>query len=113
MRSYPIYRSGKISGKHEFRADFIAERYCKANVIDLKPLPEILCIFRIKAKFFDIWLVNIEAPTEEKDEVKEQFYNWKGYMARLIACKFFGHFSGKVGNEKIMYIEEQPRAQSS
>lgn len=45
-------------------------------MIDFKPITSRLCTLRIKSKFFNILIINVHAPTEEKeDNVKEQFYD--------------------------------------
>lgn len=75
MSSQTIFNSGKLSGKREVGVAFMWTG-TSTYLTNFKPIHETLCAFRIKAKLFNIWLVNIYAPTEEKgDEVKEQFYD--------------------------------------
>ena len=46
------------------------------NILDFKAISPRMCVIRLKAKFFNISIVNIHAPIEEKDdEEKEGFYN--------------------------------------
>jgi hypothetical protein len=46
---------------------FVVDRNMKQNVLDFKAVDERICVLRIKAKFQNISLIDMHAPTEEKD----------------------------------------------
>lgn len=60
---------------HLLGTGFLVGRKLKPNILDFKAISPRMCVIRLKAKFFNISIVNIHAPTEEKDdEEKEGFY---------------------------------------
>jgi hypothetical protein len=47
----------------------------KSSILDFKPIIDRICVLGIKSKFFNISLINVHAPTEDKDHfIKEGFY---------------------------------------
>jgi hypothetical protein len=45
------------------------------NITDFEPVNDRICKIRVKLKFFNLTMISIHAPTEEKEDlVKEQFY---------------------------------------
>ena len=76
----------------------------KSVIIDFKAINDRLCTVRMRGKFFNISLINVHAPTEEKKvEEKDLFY---GRLTRTIgACPrhnliiILGEFNAKVGRE--------------
>ena len=73
-------------------------------IMDFKAINDRLCTLRMRGKFFNISLINVHAPTEDKEEEeKDLFY---GRLARTIdACPrhdlkiILGDFNAKVGRE--------------
>jgi len=53
---------------------FVVERNMKWNVLDFKAVDERICVLKIKTRFQNISLLNVHAPTEEKELDKEAFY---------------------------------------
>jgi hypothetical protein len=54
---------------------FVVERNVKWNVLDFKAVDERICVLRIKTRSQNVSLINVHAPTEEKEELeKEAFY---------------------------------------
>jgi endonuclease/exonuclease/phosphatase family metal-dependent hydrolase len=54
---------------------FVVEKNMKQNVLDFKAVDERICVLRIKTRFQNMSLINVHAPTEEKEEEeKEAFY---------------------------------------
>ena len=45
------------------------------NIISFTPIIERICTLRLKGKFHNITLINVYAPTEEKIEEKDKFYD--------------------------------------
>ena len=45
------------------------------NIMSFTPINERICTLRLKGKFHNITLINVYAPTEEKIEEKDKFYD--------------------------------------
>ncbi|XP_070509045.1 craniofacial development protein 2-like [Chironomus tepperi] len=55
---------------------FIVDPLWSEKVIDWKPVSDRLCVLRIKGKFFNISIINVYAPTNERpDDEKDAFYS--------------------------------------
>jgi exonuclease III len=75
MKSHTLFYNGKEMRRREFEVAFVVERKMKWNVLDFKAVDERMCVLRIKTKFQNLSLINVHAPTEEKEEFeKEAFY---------------------------------------
>ncbi|CAG9839544.1 unnamed protein product [Diabrotica balteata] len=73
-KEHDIYYSCNPN-RHEFITAFLVSKRIKNFIIGFKAINDRLCILRIKGKFFNISLINVHAPTEEKDEeIKDLFY---------------------------------------
>jgi hypothetical protein len=48
---------------------FVVERNMKRNVLDFKAVDERMWLLRIKTKFQNLSLINVHAPTEEKEKL--------------------------------------------
>ena len=104
-RDYMFYYSGKsIDSPREFGTGFIVFGNAKNAVMGFDPVDERLCTLRVRGKFFNYTLINVHAPTEEKDnEEKELFYEklvevYDGAPRRDIKI-ILGDFNAKVGRE--------------
>ena len=104
-RDYKFYYSGKaIDSSREFGTGFIVFGRARNAVIGFNPVDERLCTLRIRGKFFNYTLINVHAPTEDKDsEDKEAFYEklldvYDGAPNRDIKI-ILGDFNAKVGRE--------------
>src|SRR5262249_27092763 len=73
---YTFYYSGKSSdGPREYGTGFMVFGRARKAVMGFSPVDERFCTLRIRGKFFNYTLINVYAPTEEKDiEMKELFY---------------------------------------
>jgi hypothetical protein len=74
IKSNTFFYSGKEEATREFGVAFVDERNVKQTVPDFKAVDEQICVLRIKTRFQNISLINMHAPTEEKDLEKEAFY---------------------------------------
>lgn len=73
---YKFYYSGKSDGPREFGTGFMVFGKSRDAVIGFNPIDERMCTLRIRGKFFNYTLINVHAPTEEKQsEVKDIFYD--------------------------------------
>ena len=106
MKSHTLFYSGKEKGTREFGVAFIVERNMKKNVLDFKAVDERICVLRIKTKFQNVSLINVHAPTEEKEETeKEAFYQKVEEIYDLCPSNdikiLLGDLNAKVGKEEI------------
>ena len=68
-----FYKGGQ---RYLFGTGFIVNNIWKNAILNFTGFNERIATLRLKAKFFNITLINIHAPTEVKDnEVKEEFYD--------------------------------------
>jgi hypothetical protein len=75
IKSHTLFYNGKEEGSREFEVAFVVERNMKWNGLDFEGVDERMCVLRIKTKFQNLSLINMHAPTEEKEEFKkEAFY---------------------------------------
>lgn len=104
-REYDLYYSCHASD-HMFGTGFIVGPKMKSLVIDFKPINERLCTLRMRGKFYNISVINVHAPTEEKtSEVKESFYEeldraysqCPSHDLKIV----LGDFNAKLGREPI------------
>jgi exonuclease III len=74
-QNHLIFYSGKEIGKREFGVAFVVDKSLKSSILDFKPVSDRICVLHIKSKFFNISLINVHAPTEDKEDfVKDEFY---------------------------------------
>ena len=72
---YNLYYSCKEDQTGYLGTGFIIKKEITKNVMGFETINERICKIRLKGKYHNITLINIHAPTEEKDDdVKEQFY---------------------------------------
>lgn len=102
---FTFYYSGKSNDSpREYGTGFMVFGRARNAVIGFSPVDERLCTLRIRGKFFNYTLINVYAPTEEKDnEVKELFYEklvevYDGAPKRDIKI-VLGDFNAKIGRE--------------
>lgn len=63
---------------------FLVHKRFRNLVIYFKMISEFISILNIKAKFYKITLVNVHAPTEEKDDsTKNMFYKLEDIISNL------------------------------
>ena len=102
---FTFYYSGKSNDSpREYGTGFMVFGKARNAVIGFNPVDERLCTLRIRGKFFNYTLINVYAPTEEKDnEMKELFYEklvgvYDGAPKRDIKI-ILGDFNAKIGRE--------------
>jgi hypothetical protein len=78
-KTHTVFQSGKSNGKREFGVAFIVNKEMKKNILGFTPVSERICRLRVKTKFFNLSGINVNAPTEDKDETnKDEFYSQLG-----------------------------------
>lgn len=61
--------------KHIFGTGFVVDRKVKHMVVDFVPVDERVCYLRVKGRFFNLSIINVHAPTKDKeDSIKDEFY---------------------------------------
>jgi len=84
---------------------FIVKKKITKNVMGFEPINERICKIHLKGKYHNITLINIHAPTEEKDDdVKEQFYAEPQQVQEKVPKHdlliILGDCNAKIGREK-------------
>ena len=76
------------------------------KILGFKPVSDRICKLRVKGKFYNMTLINIYAPTEDKEEeIKEQFYEelqtTQDRVPKHDATIILGDMNAKLGREKV------------
>jgi exonuclease III len=72
---YSIYFSCNPNTTGQAGTGFIIQKSAMSKILGFEPISDRICKLRVKGKFHNITLINIYAPTENKEkDVKEQFY---------------------------------------
>jgi exonuclease III len=107
-KNYMILYCGNKNGKHEFCTGFYVNRRIMDNITDFEPANDRICKIRVKLKFYNLTMISIHIPTEEKEDlVKEQFCmsleksrdTIPNYDMKVI----LGDFNAKIGKENYWY----------
>jgi hypothetical protein len=77
------------------------------KTLGFEPISDRICKLRVKGKFYNITLINIYAPTEDKEEdIKEQFYEelqrTQGKVPKHYVTIILGDMNAKLGKEKVL-----------
>jgi hypothetical protein len=70
-QKHTIFQSGKSNGKREFGIEFIVNKEMKKNIPGFTPVSERICRLRVKTRFLNLSVINVHAPTEDKDETEK------------------------------------------
>jgi exonuclease III len=73
-KTHTIFYSGKEKGTYEAGVAFLVDKNMKQNILDFKPINENICTIRIKSRFFNLYMINVHGPTEEKDELTKNYF---------------------------------------
>jgi len=73
---YSLYYSCSQQSMGQPGTGFMVRKEVEKNIMSFTPINERICILRLKRKFYNITLINVRAPTEEKmEEEKDKFYD--------------------------------------
>jgi hypothetical protein len=112
-----ILYSGHKSDKHEFGTGFYISRHNMDNLLDFGLINEKICKIRIKLKYYNLTMISIHSPAEEKEEAEKAEFNNSlekacdmipNYDMKII----LGDFNAKVGKD-ILFISSMWKAQPS
>lgn len=91
--------------KHSLGTGFILNKEVKHIIMDFQAVSPRLCYLRLRGKFNNYSIINVHAPTEEKeDEEKDEFYEELDHL--WVRCPrhdvqiIMGDFNAKVGKEE-------------
>jgi hypothetical protein len=71
---YNIYTSS-LANNHEFGTAFLVDSKSNHMVKNFTPINKHLCVIKMKGRFFNYFLINIHARTNDSEEkAKDQFY---------------------------------------
>jgi exonuclease III len=75
------------------------------NIMGFEPINERICKLRLKGKYYNITIINIHTPTEEKDEdTKERFYAELQQIQEKVPKHdlliILGDYNAKIGRER-------------
>jgi exonuclease III len=75
-KTHTIFQSVKSNRKRECGVAFIVNKEMKKNIPGFTSVSERICRLRVKTRFLNLSVINVHAPTEDKDEAeKDEFYN--------------------------------------
>jgi len=71
---YSVYYSCNPNTTGHAGTEFITQKSAINKILGFEPISDHICKLRVKGKFYNITLINIYAPTEDREEdIKEQF----------------------------------------
>ncbi|PSN43357.1 hypothetical protein C0J52_15566 [Blattella germanica] len=78
------------------------------NILEFEPVNKRICKIRVKLKFYNLTLIAVHAPTEDKtDQVKEEFYTRLEKICDSVPnydmMIVLGDFNAQVGKESFLY----------
>jgi len=72
---YSIHYSCNPNTTGQTGTGFIIQKLAMNKILGFEPISDRICKLRVKGKFYNITLINIYTPMEDKEEdIKEQFY---------------------------------------
>jgi hypothetical protein len=66
--NYSIYYSCNPNTTCHARTGFIIQKAAMSKVLGFKPISDRICKLRVNGKFHNLTLINVCAPTEDKEE---------------------------------------------
>jgi len=92
--------------KHVFGTGFVVDKKVKHIVLVFVPISERICCLRVKGRFFNMRIINVHAPTEDKeDSIKDEFYE---VLEKIYDSRpkndvkiLIGGFNAQIGRELV------------
>jgi hypothetical protein len=82
----------------------MVKKEIEKNIMSFTPINERICTFRLKGKFHNLTLINVHAPTEEKIDEIDTFYDdlQRTYdkAPKHDIVLILGDLNAKIGKEK-------------
>jgi exonuclease III len=70
-----LYISFSQQNTGQYGTGFTVKKEIEKNIMSFTPINETICTFGLKGKIHNVTLINVHAPTEEKIEEKDKFYD--------------------------------------
>lgn len=100
---YMFFHSG--NEEKYYRMGFIVTNKLKHTIIDFGPISDRMCRIRIRGRYQKIQILNVPAPTEVKDETKNQVYELLERKLKQLSTYdikiILGNMNAQVGKEQI------------
>jgi exonuclease III len=85
---------------------FMIQKSVMNKILGFEPISDRICKLRVKGKFHNMTLINIYAPTEDKEEeIKEQFYEelqrTQDRIPKHDLINILGDMNAKLGKENV------------
>jgi len=103
---YSVYYSCNLNTTGQAGTGFITQKSAMNKILGFEPISDRICKLRVKGKFHNITLINIYAPTEDKEEeIKEQFYEELQQIQDKVpkhdVTIILGDMNAKLGRENV------------
>lgn len=87
--------------KHEHGVGFVIRDNIATKIVRFQPISDRLCYIELKCKWYNMFLINCYAPTEDKsDDIKNKFYEDLDLLCDKPKI-ILGDFNTKIGKENI------------
>ena len=101
---YSLYYSCSQQKTCQFGTGFMVKKEIEKNIMSFTPINERICTLRLKGKLHNITFINVHAPTKEKIEEKDKFYDdlQRTYdkTPKHDIIMILGNLNAKIGKEK-------------
>jgi len=92
--------------KHEHGVGFVISDNVATNIVRFQPISDRICYIELKCKWYNMFLINCYAPTEDKsDDIKNKFYEDLDLVCDTLPIDkpkiILGDFNAKIGKENI------------
>jgi hypothetical protein len=102
--TYSLYYSCSEQTTGHFGTGFMVRKEFEKNIMSFTSINEKICTIRLKGKVYNITLINVHAPTEEKtEEEKDKFYDDLQRTFERVPkhdVLILGDLNVKIGKEK-------------
>ncbi|KAL4083606.1 hypothetical protein QTP88_028922 [Uroleucon formosanum] len=92
------------SDKHKHGVGFVIKDNVATNIVRFQPISDQICYIELKCKWYNMFLINCYAPTEDKsDDIKNKFYEDLDLVCDTLPIDkpkiILGDFNAKIGKE--------------
>jgi exonuclease III len=103
---YSIYYSCNPNTTGQAGTGFIIQKSAMNKTLGFETISDHICKLKVKGKFYNMTLINVYAPTEDKvEEIKKQFYKelqrTQDRVPKHEVTIILGDMNAKLGKEKV------------